>query len=151
MKFLVIILGLLLSFNATAGQESNFVRNEIGCLARTAYWEARGEGERGMRAVAHVIINRRDNERFPSTICSVVNQNNRGRCQFSTCRFHHRNGINSVEWDLAQKIARSVYYWQPDITNGALYFHARHVRPSWRHSMIEIAEDFGNHRFYREE
>ena len=30
----------------------------VTCLARTIYWEAKGEGEEGMRAVANVVLNR---------------------------------------------------------------------------------------------
>ena len=58
------------------------------CLTEAIYFEARGESFQGQVAVAEVILNRVDNDRWPDTICGVVNQGT-GRkyaCQFSyTC------------------------------------------------------------------
>ena len=142
----------LFSMSAFAGTESREVRQEISCLSRAIYWEARGESERGMRAVAHVVMNRVEDGRWGRSVCAVVFHQRRGRCQFSWACTRVRNVTpsNSPQWLMAQRMARSVYYEQPDITNGALYFHARYVRPSWRSAMIEVAENFGQHRFYRE-
>ena len=55
----------------------------LECLAKAVYFEARGEPLDGQRAVAEVILNRVDSPRFPSTVCGVVTQSNRGGCQFS--------------------------------------------------------------------
>ena len=46
----------------------------IACLATAIYFEARGEPMVGQVAVAQVIINRVDDERFPDTVCEVVKQ-----------------------------------------------------------------------------
>ena len=143
---------LIFSIPVNAGSESRVVRQEISCLSRAIYWEARGESERGMRAVAHVVMNRLEDGRWGKNVCAVVLHRRGGRCQFSWACTQARNVTpsNSPQWTMAQRMARSVYYEQPDITNGALYFHARYVRPVWRSAMIEVAEDFGQHRFYRE-
>ena len=56
----------------------------ITCLARTIYWEARGERVADMEAVASVVMNRLSHEGFPSTVCGVVKQGSeQGACQFS--------------------------------------------------------------------
>jgi spore germination cell wall hydrolase CwlJ-like protein len=151
MKFLTIVfMSLMMAFSAQAS-DSQHTRNELNCLSRAVYWEARGEGERGMRAVAHVVMNRKNNPRFPSNVCGVVYQRRGNVCQFSWACTHLRTQqiAPSAQWQLAQRIARSVYFEQPDITDGSLYFHARYVRPSWRHAFEEVAE-YGNHIFYRE-
>jgi spore germination cell wall hydrolase CwlJ-like protein len=56
----------------------------ITCLARTIYWEARGEKAASMEAVASVVMNRLGHEGFPNAVCEVVRQGQeRGACQFS--------------------------------------------------------------------
>ena len=44
------------------------------CLATAVYFEARGEPFVGQSAVAHVVLNRVEDTRFPNDICSVVKQ-----------------------------------------------------------------------------
>src|SRR4029078_12445796 len=58
---------------------------ELDCLAKTVYFEARGEKEKRQRAVAAVVLNRVKSSRFPDTICQVVHQGGTGSrdCQFS--------------------------------------------------------------------
>ena len=43
-------------------------------MARTMWAEARGEGDIGMRAVGHVVLNRANDSRWPSAIEAVVTQ-----------------------------------------------------------------------------
>ena len=54
-------------------------------MTEALYFEARGEEIKGIIAVAEVIINRRDSNDFPNTICGVIEQGShkRNRCQFS--------------------------------------------------------------------
>lgn len=47
---------------------------ELKCMADNLYFEARGEGERGMLAVALVTANRVQSDQFPDTVCGVVKQ-----------------------------------------------------------------------------
>jgi spore germination cell wall hydrolase CwlJ-like protein len=47
---------------------------QLLCLAKNIYYEAGLEGREGMMAVAQVTVNRTQHEKFPSTICGVVNQ-----------------------------------------------------------------------------
>jgi spore germination cell wall hydrolase CwlJ-like protein len=48
------------------------VENAIICLARTIYWEAKGEGIAGMEAVANVVMNRLGHEGFPESNSQLV-------------------------------------------------------------------------------
>ena len=65
-------------------------QEELTCLAKNIYFEARGENRTGQYAVGLVTLNRLKSKRFPNTICKVVKQakywnNNpvRNKCHFS--------------------------------------------------------------------
>ena len=57
----------------------------ITCLALNVYHEARNEPMNGMYAVASVVINRVQDDRWPNNVCAVVKDGYRGqhKCQFS--------------------------------------------------------------------
>ena len=44
------------------------------CLAKNMYYEARNQGTAGWMAVTAVVLNRVNDDRFPNTICEVVEQ-----------------------------------------------------------------------------
>jgi len=106
----------------------------ITCLARTIYWEARGEKAISMEAVASVVMNRLGHEGFPNTVCAVVRQGNeQGACQFSWwCDGRSDQAKEDDSYAIAKEIARRALNLQlTDRTGGALYFHHRNVMPSW--------------------
>ena len=49
-------------------------RQEVECLAKTIYFESRGESLQGQMAVAWVTLNRTKSEKFAPTVCGVVYQ-----------------------------------------------------------------------------
>ena len=100
----------------------------ITCLARTIYWEARGEKAASMEAVASVVMNRLGHEGFPDTVCAVVRQGNeQGACQFSWwCDGRSDQAKEDESYATAKEIARRALNLQlTDRTAGALYFHHR--------------------------
>ncbi len=120
------------------------------CLVKAMYFEARGTGERGMRAVGEVVLNRSDDSRFPNSACGVLNQYYNGTCQFSfICdgvadRYREPN-----QKALANKIATTLLYNRgSDITNGALFFHAASMSPGWFGTLSSRGR-FGRQLFYR--
>lgn len=117
------------------------------CLAATIYHESRAEPLEGQLAVAEVVINRTQSRSFRRTICGVVKQPN----QFS---FVRGGAIpmpdrNSSSWKRAVAVAKIARdnLWSTSAAD-ALYFHAEHARPSWRHRFARQAA-LGNHIFYR--
>ncbi len=123
----------------------------ITCLARTIYWEARGEEAVSMEAVASVVMNRLGHEGFPSTVCAVVRQGNeQGACQFSWWCDGRSDQANEDEaYATAKEIARRALNLQlTDRTGGALYFHHRNVTPSWSTEYIKTVE-IGEFVFYK--
>ena len=84
-----IILAILITIIPTASFAKSFNKQESEkiCLAKAIYYEAKGEPESGKRAVAKVVLNRKKHEKFPKSICGVINQINyddgKKLCQFS--------------------------------------------------------------------
>jgi hypothetical protein len=72
--------------------------SDTECLATAMYHEARGEGERGLIAVAFVIYNRVTSGRFPDNFCGVVRQPS----QFSFVT--DRNSDNIRNWTIYTKV-----------------------------------------------
>ncbi len=125
---------------------------EWKCLTDALYFEARGESVMGQFAVAEVIVNRASSSRFPDTVCGVVNQGankNRYRCQFTYMCDGLLESINDKSsYARAGKIARMTL-WDVNInlTNGALYYHAKSVNPSWAKKLARTGI-IGDHKFY---
>lgn len=140
-----IFVGLAAPTSMHMPKASNIVPNDLFCLAKNIYYEARGESIQGQQAVAQVTINRTKAPGFPSSICSVVYQHK----QFSWTLNKRRQITDLVAWDRSLRIARQVLLGQvPELdTFKALYFHTKQVRPYWRRNKVVYAK-IGNHIFY---
>ncbi len=120
------------------------------CLAEAMYFEARGTGAQGRRAVGEVILNRADDPRFPATVCGVVDQRTNGSCQFS----YRCDSIPEVYREPAERLkalrmaATLLGNRGRDITGGALYFHAASMPPGWFGTLHRLGQ-FGGNIFYR--
>lgn len=133
---------------------------DIDILARTIWGEARGEGYRGMQAVANVIINRYKQaqqspakaRQFGKTIAEICLK----PYQFSVWNRNDPNYEkvkNVTEEDpqfiTAKYIAElAVDSKLPDITNGADHYHTASIAPSWSRGRTAVAS-IGSHKFFR--
>ena len=125
---------------------------DLDCLTEAVYYEARGEGRDGMRAVAQVVLNRVRHPSYPKSVCGVVYQgsNRSSGCQFSfTCNSEVLGRRNAAAWDRARTIASGALSGQVFGTVGnATHFHTTAVAPNWRTSLVRVAQ-VGDHLFYR--
>lgn len=128
---------------------------QLMCLAKNIYYEAGMEQFRGKVAVAQVTINRTENDKFPKTICGVVNQRTRvaGKmiCQFSwNCNPVGKIRYLSDAWQESLMVAKQVLEanLRMERLDEALYFHAAHVNPHWG---LERVARIGNHVFYSDD
>lgn len=125
---------------------------DLDCLTQAVYYEARGEGRDGMRAVAQVVLNRVRHPAFPKSVCGVVFQGagRRTGCQFSfTCNGAMRGRVNQGAWDRARAVASSSLSGSVFGNVGnATHFHTTAVAPQWRNSLIRVTQ-VGDHLFYR--
>ncbi len=128
------------------------MNRELKCLSEALYFEARGEQIEGQIAVADVIINRKNSKQFPSTICGVVSEGSHKRhaCQFS----YNCDGKLELIYD--KKTYRRIVKLSSiilngsfsNVTNGATFFHASEVSPSWS-KKFKKTKKIGRHIFYK--
>ena len=130
-------------------------RQNLDCLARNVYFEARGEPLAGQYAVAEVTLNRKASRLYPRTICEVVYQKNwdplRNRYvgAFSWTEFDSLDAPGGEAWQRAVKVAEDVYYKRrAPVLRGALHFHASYIQPDWSKERPRVAR-IGRHVFYR--
>tara|TARA_B100000683_G_scaffold62091_2_gene60472 strand:- start:2184 stop:2786 length:603 start_codon:yes stop_codon:yes gene_type:complete len=142
--------------------------NEITCLAKNMYFEARSEGIAGVVATTQVVYNRVDSEEYPNTICEVIEQAKisqwwlkekgvikpiKNKCQFSWfCDGYSDEPKDdktySELFELAEQFVNGDHKNMIDITGGALWYHADYVHPRWANSK-EVTAKVGRHIFYK--
>ena len=135
------------------------------CLALNTYQEAKNQSLVGQVATAQVVMNRVEDNRFPSTVCEVVKEGPtrpswedpekeypiKHRCQFSWyCDGKDDTPKNEKAWKKAQDVAFLVLYnkIQLDVTEGATHYHATYVKPSWARTKKRTTR-IEKHIFYR--
>ncbi|MEZ5955918.1 MAG: cell wall hydrolase [Hyphomonadaceae bacterium] len=129
---------------------------EVRLLAATVWGEARSEGEDGMRAVAHVMVNRigpRFGEHLSTVILSpkqfsVWNRGDPNRRTVINLARDPSSVATDPQWLVADQVAREVLSGQSvDPTGGALFYHTRAVRPRWAR-IGQGRQVIGQHIFY---
>jgi spore germination cell wall hydrolase CwlJ-like protein len=128
---------------------------EHQCLAEAMYFEARGEGEEGQKAVAEVVLARTQSRYYPSTICGVVHQGavpGARFCQFTfACDGSLKQRKDRAAWDRSRQLAANILAGAvtlADETDSAIAYHTVDVTPIWAATMLKTAQ-IGNHIFYR--
>jgi len=126
---------------------------EHKCLSEVLYYEARGEGAGGQKAIAEVVFHRMNHGDYGHSICAVVYEGSgRSGCQFSfTCNGEARRPKQAAAWRESEKLAAQILTGQvalKNATGGALNFHAVSVSPDWADTMARTTQ-IGNHIFYR--
>ncbi len=137
---------------AALGLSTAEVEEELTCLALNIYHEARNEPDEGQFAVAHVVLNRISDPRWPETVCKVIRQGGervRHRCQFSWwCDGLSDRPRNLRKWRNIKAMAEAVYWGRSvDPTGGALWYHADYVSPYWGR-ILKRGRQIGRHIFY---
>ena len=137
---------------------------QITCLANNLYFESAQEPERGMAAVARVVMNRVD-AGFGKTPCEVINQSTIVKrqvekkpgvfetiavrvCQFSWVCEGKKRVSNKEAYERALEMAHMVYLYDAYddvVPDNTLFFHAARVNPGWK---LKRFDRIGNHVFY---
>lgn len=126
----------------SAKPASGFVANEIDCLARNIYFEARGESNQEQVSVGFVTLNRLASIHYPNTVCEVVYQPS----QFSWTLENdsYKTIRDSKAWIKAKKVASYVYQSPPsqDTTNGSTHYYAHGLinAPFWVDSGYDVVK-----------
>lgn len=90
MIWVKLLLGMILVFLSVNTDDYSFIESpieipvkqvvapaedpEVVCFVKTLFHESRGEGDKGIKLTAQVIMNRVRDNRFPKTVCEVVKQ-----------------------------------------------------------------------------
>ncbi len=126
---------------------------EHKCLSEALYYEARGEGAGGQKAVAEVVFHRMNHGNYGHSICAVVYEGkDHPGCQFSfTCNGEMNRPKQIAAWQQSETLAAQILTGQVPLKNatgGALNYHAVSVAPDWADTMDKTTQ-IGNHVFYR--
>lgn len=123
--------------------------DDIRCLAKNIFHEARYEPYIGQIAIAQVTFNRVLDGRWGDTICKVVY----AKKQFSwttKASLRKRDITRTKKWKEALHVARM---FQGGVRvrklSNAKWYHARYVSPKWRHDFRTVHQ-YGLHIFYEE-
>jgi spore germination cell wall hydrolase CwlJ-like protein len=137
---------------ATDSPQSRLIA-EHRCLTDVMYYEARGEGASGQKAIAEVVFSRMRNGNYGQSICAVVYEGaKRSVCQFSfACSGDMDRPKDILAWREAEHLAALILTGEVRLRNatgGATNFHATSVEPDWA-ATLQRTTQIGNHVFYR--
>jgi spore germination cell wall hydrolase CwlJ-like protein len=162
----VVVAVVAFNWNDVQAQEKakQFSKEDLQCLSKNIFFEARNQTISGKVAVAWVTLNRMENSKYPDTICGVVTQaqldanNNpiKHKCQFSWyCDGKSdripSNVVAQRAWEDAQLVAQVVVLdWikaKKSPVGEAIMYHADYVKPYWAASYAKITK-VDSHVFY---
>jgi spore germination cell wall hydrolase CwlJ-like protein len=126
-------------------EQVKYTKNDLDCLTKNIYYEARGETKSGKFAVAHVTLNRLKTGYWGNSICKVVY----AKKQFSWTLAKKLPRPDSKAWAESETVARKVLagHRVRGLTR-SLYYHATYIKdPKWADSKHEAGQ-IGNHVFY---
>lgn len=148
-------LGLVGQSQTTAGvPRLNYSFYDFDILARTIYGEARGEPWIGKVAVAHVVLNRMNDPRWPNTVAEVCLQRKQFSCWNPDDPMRPKvlavDGA-TIPFQECLWAAYSVLRGEvPDPTNGANHYYAPSTinPPRWAQGQTPV-RTIGRHRFFK--
>ena len=132
----------------------NYSNLDIDVMTRTLWGEARGEGEEGMLAVGHVILNRvARGGWWGGTVYEVC----RKPYQFSCWNTGDPNRLEMTTLDLEDVSMRECHWAaltvilgkHADNTEGSCHYHTHGVQPDWSKGLRPV-KWIGNHLFFND-
>lgn len=123
---------------------------DMEALLRIVEAEAGSEDEDGRLLVANVVLNRVNNDRFPSTVKDVVFQQSGGVSQFSPVASgrYYKVEISEKTEAAVDRALRG-----EDISQGALFFASRRYADSskmrWFDTKLTFLFEHGGHEFFK--
>lgn len=141
---------------AFASEEPSMVfkkvdKKQFECLTKNIFFEARGQDITEKQMVANVVINRQEAFGFPSKTCDIIYEDS----QFSWTKERHnlkkllKNPKESQAYKDSQKVAYFALQGRlEDLTGGALFYHAKYVKPAWNYKKLTITARSGASIWY---
>ena len=143
-----IVLGVMMM--AGLPIEDQRLQADIYCGAQNIYFEAGSEPFEGMMAIADVTINRKNDTRWPDSICNVVWQDK----QFSWTHDGKSDDIPLWSPYQIQLWNTSVYMFvtalldENDYSKCGTHYHNKYIKPWWADEMT-VTTIIGNHKLLK--
>lgn len=132
-----VILTLALILFSTYANASN---KALECLASVIWHESRGEPLIGQVAVGHVVLNRKNNDHYPDSICKVAFQ----KAQFTDLKYIRYDSKSMYVAKMVWNGLLKPPFWK------ATHYHTTDVNPKWaKWNKLQKLGKIGNHIFYR--
>lgn len=136
-----------------AYNEQRELQREKQCLTAALWWEARGEGLQGIKAVASVIENRKHSSGYPSTYCKIIKQHKQFSFVLEGKPIHKleqqvkpsEKEVFALVSSLAEQMLQGRF--KPVLPRKVLHYTTHAVSNTWTQKMQVVAK-VGNHRFY---
>lgn len=123
----------------------------ITCLAIAIFFEARDQNIEGKNAVAEVVMNRVEHQRFPDTVCDVVFDNKAFSFTHDglsdEIEDYFDNPIDERAGNEAYLIAQEVYGGNRFVGITSTHYHTVSVNPFWA-ELFPKDGIVGDHIFY---
>ena len=121
---------------------------------RTVWMEARGEGQDGMRAVAHVLVNRLKDGRWGNTLAQVCQASAQFSCWSTRDPNLHACNLQPEDLPLFVQIGEwldaALAGEEPDPTYGATHYYATSmINPPYWTATAKLTVVINHHRFYK--
>lgn len=140
----------VVDFNVLEQEAEVLEASELEILQRIVESEAGSEDEDGRLLVANVILNRVNDDKFPSTVTEVVFQQENGVAQFSPAASGRIYQVEVSE-ETREAVERALN--GEDISQGALYFASRKYADStkmkWFDEHLSFLFQHGGHEFFK--
>ena len=161
MKKFIIALVLVLTATVVSNYKPVFHPHDLACMTANIFFEARGEGVKGMEVVAKVTMNRVGHKKYPPNVCAVVFQPKQfswtHQQQWKTIwnvmngRLGDFSSKDKVAYQQAKKTAEKALAGTMGIVlpESALWYHTTQVKPVWRKKLQKVAT-VGKHIIYKE-
>jgi len=126
------------------------ITSEVLCLATAIFFEARDQEITGQEAVADVVMNRVEHDRFPDDVCGVVYQpkafsfTHDGK---SDDMNDYRTHFDKIAQEDAIKLAEQYVKGGHRLGNTSTHYHTLYVDPFWA-DIFTVDGVFGDHIFY---
>lgn len=137
-------------------EKSPYNSKDLDCLTKNIFFEANTQSKRGKIAVGYVVINRKNEDNYPNSVCSIIYQKTRDKktgktvAMFSWTKNKNSYKIPHQEWQESRAIAECVLTRKcPDYSKGATHFHNTSVAPSWSRKLKFVGR-IDNHKYYKE-
>lgn len=131
---------------------------QVDCLAEAMFFEARGEGSAGMRAVGRNILKRLSiNYRGANTVCDVVYTPRQYSYLWDKVPDVVKPEEVSIFCTAVTMAERMIVEYSTNTLpeyhvgtceGGATHYHTTKISPSWSKTMRETCGVIGNHIFY---